>query len=467
MGLFGKSKKEHIVKLQKQVDYLEKKTCSAEHQTLVDYILAGVATGEFENISATQAISFYKNISALRHAVGMITENLATIEPKIKDTSKDIFLEKHPVLDLLGKPNVVETYYALISKLTISYLVTGDMYVNSTGQVLRPPLELYSIPSSSIKIKLNVKDGFPESYQVQPTNTPSIFYRNDVKGLFRYYTKDGSSELYHARYANPDESSDGFKGLSKVQSIFYELEQHNIGNVYNTSLLKRGGRPSVIYSSAHSLSPDQRDTFLEYIKEFHAGERNAGEDLLLEGDMKADVVSITNKDMDFANLRQVVTDTIYRMFNIPLALVSKDTMTYNNLEVARMELYDQAVLPAATRIFEELTQLLMPRYPNSENLIITYDESEVNALEPRRNDEIAKKSALGVLSVNEQRALIGYDSIEGGDIIYGSAAEIPIGSVSEEKKHFVNILKKQIDDKGVRLHSDDDISKLVKKHYGE
>ena len=466
MGIFGKSKKEQIAKLQKQVNFLEKKTCSSEHQSLVDYILNGTST-ELARVSATQNISFYKNTSALRHAVGMITENLATIELKVKDVSKNIFLDTHPVLELLKKPNVIETYYALVSKLIISYLVTGDMYVSATGQVLQPPLEIYSTPTPGVTLMLNNLDGFPQSYQVQTASTPVLFYRNNVEGLFRYYTKDGGLELYHARYVNPAEGVDGFEGLSKVQSIFYELEQYNIGNVYNTSLLKRGGRPSVIYSSAHSMQTDQRDSFLEYIRDFHAGERNAGEDLFLEGDIKADVVSITNKDMDFANLRQVVTDTIYRMFNIPLALVSKDTMTYNNLEIARMDLYDQAVLPIATRIFEELTQLLMPRYKNSENLIITYDDSQITALEPRRNEEIAKKSALGVLSINEQRALIGYEDVDGGDIIYGSAAEIPIGSVSEEKKHFVNILKKQIDDKGVRLHSDDDISKLVKKHYGE
>ena len=459
MGIFGKSKKEQITTLQKQVNFLEKKA-------VADSILAGLASEKLKRLSASEAISFYKNVSSLRHAVGMITENLATIEVKVWDTSKEIFLEKHPVLELLAKPNVTETYYAFVSKLTIAYLVTGDMYINATGQVPRPPLEIYSTPAQSVTINLDQKTGFPAYYQVQTKSIALDFFRNEVEGLFRYYTKDSLSELYHARYVNPEEGADDFKGLSKVQSIFYEVEQHLTGNVYNTSLLKRGGRPSVVYTSAMPLSQDQRDTFLEYIRDFHAGERNAGEDLLLEGNMKADIVSVTNKDMDFSALRQVVTDTIYRMFNIPLALVSKDTMTYNNLEIARMDLYDQAVLPIATRVFEELTQLLMPRYKNSENLILTYDESQINALEPRRNDEITKKSALGVLSINEQRELIGYDAVEGGDIIYGSAAEIPIGSVTEEQKHFAEILKKQIDNRGERLHSDSEIAQLVKKHYG-
>ena len=102
-------------------------------------------------------------------------------------------------------------------------------------------------------------------------------------------------------------------------------------------------------------------------------------------------------------------------------------MTLNNLETAELQFFDNAVLPLADRLNDELTRFLMPRYKNSENLRFTYNENDITALRLRMIETAKALSEINVNTVNEVRKVIGDDEIDGGDVVLRPATLIPLG----------------------------------------
>ena len=116
-------------------------------------------------------------------------------------------------------------------------------------------------------------------------------------------------------------------------------------------------------------------------------------------------------------------------FHVPLPLISDQRQTLNNYAIAKLALYDDAVIPLAGRIFGGLSDFLLPRYGMDPSKVrITFNPETVSALVSRRNDELTKRKGLGVETDNELRALLGREPYEGGDTHYKLAAQVPVGT---------------------------------------
>ena len=90
--------------------------------------------------------------------------------------------------------------------------------------------------------------------------------------------------------------------------------------------------------------------------------------------------------MDFGELKKSTTETIFNAAKVPLPMISPDNMTLANMDAAKYNFYDNCILPLVKRVNSFLTKSVLSRYPNSENLEFTYDESDIEALEFRKTE---------------------------------------------------------------------------------
>ena len=101
-------------------------------------------------------------------------------------------------------------------------------------------------------------------------------------------------------------------------------------------------------------------------------------------------------------------------------------MTYSNFAAAQIALYDRAVLPQAKFLLSQLGNALLYRYGEDwKRYEITIDEKDIPALITRRLENGKVLSSIAVNTDNEIRAEIGYDSMEGGDVVYKPSNMIP------------------------------------------
>lgn len=385
-----------------------------------------LAFNGWANLSSFQSLTYYMQVSPLYDAVNKIARECSSIQLYMYDLNKEEYSKKHQFLDLMRHPNTDVGSHEFMEQLICYFLVTGNCYVIATGQPNRPPLELFIAPPQYITLEPDPNDGYTGAILYTSSRNNVRFSREEVNGRFRYYSPDKKQEIYHIRVFNPFRGVTVNYGLSPLSPIYYEIEQYIKAGVHNLSLLARGARPSGALTTPETLTDAAFARLQEQLDRFNSGAENAGRPILLQNGLQFVEMGTSNKDMDFERLKQGLKVQIYNAFNIPLALISEASMSYNNLETARLSLYDFAVLPTLGRILEELSNFLMYRYGLEDKAEISYNKDSIPALQLRRNEELTLVKNLGVNSINEIRAMRGDDPVIGGDNIYSTGAMFPV-----------------------------------------
>lgn len=441
-------------------------------------------------LKTEKALKFYSSCSPVATAIDLISQEFSSLKPRIinKNTGEFETNQNHPVLSLLETPNADATYKEYATRLLSFFIITGETYSIATGPVTRPPLEIFVPTVEDITLVANGDDGFLESVNIKSETITESFTRNEVNSRFRYYNSSNDAEIWQIKNYNPFFGRNNLGGLSFLKPIVFEIEQYIESSVHNLSLLKRGARPSGVFSVEELLTDDQFQRAQEQIDGWNSGSQNAGRPLLMEGGAKYQDIIQSARDMDFFNLKKNNAQAIFNHLHIPLALVSPEQMTLANMETAKLSLYDNAVLPFADRVFQELTNFLMPRYPGSENLAITYNAAEIGALEVRRSEVAKMRNAANANTVNEIRQILGEEQRPEGDQILVQSGMRDLASepasfglpssststndndetedeeITQSRAEFFNILTKHLDKDGNRIFSDSELEQLADEY---
>jgi len=445
-----------------------------------------ILSSSWHQLSIHESLTFYQQISPLYTAVDLIANEFCSLKPKIWDTEKSKFIDEHPAFELLKNPNPFQTQNEFMKTLAIDYLVTGNAFLAQTGPIEKEPLEINTVNPLNVNLERS-SDGAKGQIRVQ-TIQGQIFYErlliatislelSQRLGAFRFVTADRNREILHIQNYNPsnDMRSGDFFGLSPLTAIFYEIQQFIESSIHNWSLLKRGAKPTGGLEIEDELTEDERERLQAELNNMYSGSENTGRPMLLER-AKWVEMGMSNRDMDFMNLKNSLTQSIYNLYKIPLPLVSPEQMTLSNMETAKLSLYDNAVIPLCKFIYSEMTQFILRRYPKSETLVFTIDETQIPALIPRIVNSVEKLSATGTLTPNELRTMLGREAAENGDDIMLPANLLPLISdrftsdnltsprPKTPRKQFIELVDQIVKDSNGEDYKEVDILEIAKKN---
>lgn len=396
---------------------------------ITDPFIIHALTGGQEKVTARMAFEFYRQNSAVATAVDMIAEAIEQIRPVLKDTEGNIE-DSSEVLELLTTPNGFETYAEYIGQLSRHYLLKHDSHTVAMGNVRRDPSELYAIKPYLINPMINNMDKYPQQYIVSESVGRGHYTRDQQGKIVRFL--DGSmKELYHIMGFSS--RSNQVEADSPLEAAALETKQQIEGRVHNLSMLKNGGRLSMVVNFKDDdpgISDDTHRDRRRRVREEYSGSENAGKVAVISGgaiDIKE--LGKTNRDMDYTNLDKIASNAIYLRYGIPLPLVSLEASTFNNIENAIVFFYEATVLPLYDVLFNNLSKFLLPRYGMDPRKVrLTYNEEMIKPLMTKRLQEIKLRKEINVETIDELRALIpGRDDIPGGDKVYQNATLVPVG----------------------------------------
>lgn len=364
------------------------------------------------------AEGYRDNIIGYR-CINLITENAAKVPLMLRTKSDNKAIENHPLLDLLARPNPVQSGASFLQSAYGFFLLSGNSYIEAVGPLNKPPMELYPLRPDRMKV-IPGETGIPAAYEYTVGSKKIQFPLDPVTGI---------GECLHVKAFNP---LNDWYGMAPIEAAAWSIDQHNEAGKWNTSLLQNGARPSgaVVYApkdGSDAMTDEQRAMLRSQIDETFTGGDNAGRPLLLEGGMDWKEMALSPKDMDWLKGKDVSAREVALAFNVPSQLVGiEGSQTFANFEQARLSLYDDAVLPLVDLLVDELNYWLVPRY--GDDLVLSYDEDAISALEPRRRERWEKVQQSTVLTINEKREAMGYDNIgPEGDVIFVEASKLPLG----------------------------------------
>lgn len=294
---------------------------------------------------------------------------------------------------------------SLIDTAAAHLLLHGNAFIQILCDAEGAPAELFALRPERVTIEPDAQ-GWPGAY----------LYRVGEK-VMRLEAKDGLGHpsLIHLRAMHP---LDDHYGLGALGAAAGAVAIHNAATKWNKALLDNAARPSgaLVYDPGDpgaALSGEQFERLKEEMEAGFAGAANAGRPMLLEGGLKWQAMSLTPADMDFVGLKAAAAREIALAFGVPPMLLGlPGDNTYANYREANRALWRLGVLPLAGKILGGITQGLSAWWPDT---ALSIDLDKVPALSEDREKLWAQVSAADFLSPEEKRAMLGIETLPGGE----------------------------------------------------
>lgn len=350
--------------------------------------------------------AFARNVVAFR-CVSEIARGCASV-PWLLFDADGAELDRHPLLDLLNRPNPMQGRGSFIEAVVASWLISGNAFVEAVPAGDRVA-ELWSLRPDRMKV-VPSDSGVPAAYEYQ-VNGQTVRYDVDPA--------NGRSAVLHLREYNP---LNDFYGQAPAEAAGYSIDQHNNLMRHGNALLTNGARPSgalvfkpttdPLSKQVYTVSDQDIDKIAAKLKELHQGPAMAGVPFVFAGDVTWKEMSLSPKELDFLASKDSAAVDIAASFQVPHILIVPTQSTYNNLRDARISLWENTIIPRLDRLVEELNRWLSPQF--GEGLRLFYDLDQVSALFPRRMQKyqlMIQAFASGIITREEARVALDYEPV--------------------------------------------------------
>ena len=306
----------------------------------------------------------------------------------------------HEVLDLMTKINPFQTRSEFLKTAWINKKIAGEAFWlkvrNNKGQVvelwnLRPDLmTVVSDPNTYIKQYELAKEG----------GGSEVFDPSDI-----------------IHFKDPDPLNP-FRGMSPLIASKSRIETEQSATEYQRDFFKNNARPDALLITEQQLDTDQRGQMTSAWEERHQGRDNAAKIGILEGGMKYQQVSISQREMDYIESMKFTRDDILVALGVPKSVVTSDDISYANAETGLKMFLSETIMPEMSQLVEVLNEFLVtPDF--GEQYFFEYEDPTPSDKESKRMDSTAAHGKW--MTINEIRQSYNLEPLEGGDVIAQTA----------------------------------------------
>ena len=304
--------------------------------------------------------------------------------------------DEHPILKLWERPNPRTGSTAFVGDWVRWRCIAGEAYITRNELPGGPPRELWLQPPGRMSI-------------VPSVNTAQEIACYEYK-LGGRTTKLAPELVMHAPFFNP--LSDWY-GQSPLLAAAALVDQATAASEFNLSLLQNGGVPPLFLTMQESLSDVEFKRFKKELNDVWGASKNAGLPQMLEGGMDVKTVGAAPKDMQMLEAQRYHALKFAQVIRVPAEFLSgADEKKYGNYADAVRALYTEGALPELDLLQDELYVWLAAWY--GDDVRLRYDSEDIEALKEDQNALWSRADAAVDLTIDEKRALKGYDPLPNG-----------------------------------------------------
>lgn len=357
--------------------------------------------------------AYAKNVVAFQ-AINRIGDALASVKLGVYqgDTEKTA----HPLLDLLRRPNPLQSYGDYMRAKVGFLLLAGNGYEERVT-VAGKPRELYQLRPDRMSI-IPGPAGAPLAYE---------YNVNQSKHRWAVDPRTLDSDVRHIKMFNP---IDDWYGMSPIEAGAFAIDQNNESMAWMQALLQNSARPSgaLTVKEGGTLSEENFNRLKEQIEAQYSGSSNAGRPMLLEGGLEWQQMGLSPTDMGIIETKFSSARDIALAFGVPPQLLGiKGDNTYANYAEARLAFWEDTALPLLGMILDDWNSWLAAPF----GVEIRPDTDSIPAIAEKRLKLWEMADASADLTINERRAMKGYSPIEGGDVVLVASSQIPLSMAGD------------------------------------
>jgi HK97 family phage portal protein len=364
------------------------------------------------NYAAFADEGYRRNVVAYQ-AINKIADAVASVKWTVWRGEQELI--EHPLLELLHSPNPMQSGPQYMRAKIGFLMIAGNGYeeaVEANGQVR----ELYQLRPDRMKV-VPGSNGFPKEY----------VYKVGGREVHFPVEPDFSSAVRHLRMFNP---LDDWYGMSPIEAGAYAIDQHNLSMTWMQALLQNSARPSgaLVVTGDKDLSDDQFNRLKAQMESEYQGAQNGGRPLLLEGGLDWRQMGLSPADMGIIETKYSSARDVCLALGVPPQLLGiPGDNTYSNYQEARLAFWEDTVMPLLDMIGEDWNAWL----GEPQGVYLKPDLDQIPAIADKRNTLWEMADRASDLTINERRAMKGYEPIQGGDVLLVGLGQVPLSDASE------------------------------------
>ena len=392
-------------------------------------------TGLMERYS--KSLYVFACISKISEKVGSIEINLSQIVNSKGDMKQ---ISTHPALDLIYRPNKLQTKAEFLSTLIINKKTAGDAFIfkvrNNSGDVV-------------------------ELWNLRPDMMTVITDPLKVIAGYKFTKADGTTVLFQPEEIihfkdNPDPLN-VYTGISALMPASIRIQTEEFSTRYQRDFFLNSARPDAVLKSSKNLTTKQKKELRKNWNSRHKGVSNSSKIGLLTGGMEYQLISVNQKDMDYVEGTKMTRDDILVAFRMTKSVLGiTEDVNRANAEAGMYVFLSETIVPEVRSIIEKLNEEML--YPDfGENLYYSFTDPT-----PANRELQLKEYSEGItnnyLLINEVRQMENRAPVMGGWSFYMPLMMSPIGGLSlADQKKMIDLIHKD------SLHNQKIIEGSIKK----
>jgi HK97 family phage portal protein len=351
-------------------------------------------------------------------------------------------VERHPLIDLLNKPNDYQSQAEFLEAAFGFYKLLGETFIYGIG-----PGE------DSINFGQFTELHVLPAHLVEPVfgswNEPIEFYKFSIGDQA---IKIPAAHIMHLKTWNPNWDTNGqqLRGFSPLEAGSKVLTRNNYNKEAQTKAFINGGK-AFLLSSSNSDRPmdkEQVDLLNDRIREKLSGVENFRNFVATNGLVTATPIGDTPADLGLQEADDKDLRRICMLFGVDADLFIGDS-TFNNKEYALKSLVTNVILADLIRFRDKLNSWLLPGYiKDKKKYFLDFDTTVFAELQPDLKLMKEVYGSMWQFTPNEVRSVFKWDAHEDPnmDKIYIPMGLSELGSMNVDDAEFEKAYKRDYEE---------------------
>jgi HK97 family phage portal protein len=362
--------------------------------------------GVLQPASQLSQLNAMSSVGWLFAVVNRIAQSIAAQEWKlyrVQGGDRDE-IDAHPALDLWRSANPFVT--------RSDFLETSQQHMELVGEMW------WVLVRNGAGIPVELQVVRPD--RMRPIPHPTEFIAGYEYRLGATVMALDKEDVIFTRNPNP---LDAYRGIGVVQSMMVDLGAERMAAEWMQNFFRNSAEPGGIIEFPNSLPDADFQRLADRWRWQHQGVANAHRVAILERGTWKDR-KLTQRDMQFEQLRRFERDQILGAFGMPLPIMGiTESVNRANAEAAEVMYARWLIRPRLMRIRSALNEKFLKLYPDGDSLQFDFIDPV-----PDNRMELINEGTLGyekkILTLNEARRRFGEDDWDGpeGDELHSTPA---------------------------------------------
>lgn len=400
--------KQQVIKTELEARKLKAATLNLNSSRLWDILRENKVNQEEELVRPWQQVPVVK--AAIRAKAG----NIAHVPFRLYPTGSEEPIETGPIVDLFDDVNPHMSKYDLWFFTVACLDLWGDCPTWMDEERGRGGVPAYLWPR-------------------RPDTVQARFVRDAFAGWEMWWGKTSkivpADEVLLPKYVNLYDELRG-DPLSEVLTLTLKAEWGAIR--FNQVFFDNDGTPGSVFTTDQNLEDAQFDRLEKQLVKKRAGVNNAHKGLLLDGGMKVSSTRMSNRDMQFLDLRRFTREDVAMVFKVPKTeLTLYEDVNYATAQSEDVGFWKKTLLPLMQLIEDEYNRgLLRPLGYEGRFDIKAIDVLNSEILQKAETAKTFWDMGVPFAAIND-RLNLEFDEVEGAELPWGgratvgAAAELP------------------------------------------